>query len=179
MKKLAALALALLMALSLTSAFAQTYTAINYYTIDYDENDLTLDDTSYTSENTADSQWLFMLSNDEYIIDASIDAVDGYEGFSLFSASQADRDSFVSDTLDSFSDENAALVKTVELSGGIPFYIFSMDNSDGPYYYAETIANGNSVNFCCYYVDASAALDDALLAHLVELLNTFKPVTTT
>lgn len=175
MKKLAALALTLLLALSLTAAYAQTYTAGTYYTVEYSD-DLTLDNTSYTEDNTEDSSWLFMLSNDQYIIDAGIDVADGYEGFSLYNASEADRAAYQEDMLDAYADENIKLIQTLDLPSGVPFYIYSIEDSDGDYYYAETIANGNSVNFCCYYADAGVALDDALLANLVKVLNTFQPV---
>lgn len=173
MKKLAAFSLALLMALSLTAASAQTYMAGNYYTIDYPDT-LTLDDTSYTDENTEDNTWLYMLEGDSYLIDASISTASGYEGFSLYNASEADRQSYVDDTLDAYADDNATLVDTLTV-GNVPFYIFSMEDSDGPYYYAETLANGASINFCCYYNDANATPDEALLKNLEAVLTTFKP----
>ena len=173
MKKLAALSLALLMALSLTAASAQTYMAGNYYTIDYPDT-LTLDDTSYTDENTEDNTWLYMLEGDSYLIDASISTASGYEGFSLYNASEADRQSYVDDTLDAYADDNATLADTLTV-GDVPFYIFSMEDSDGAYYYAETLANGASINFCCYYNDAGATPDETLLKNLEAVLATFKP----
>lgn len=173
MRKLAALSLALLLTLSLTVASAQTYTAGTYYTIDYPDT-LTLDDTSYTDENTEDYTWLFMLSADDYLIDASISPADGYEGFSLYNASDADRQAYVDDTLDTYADDKAALVETLTVDGDIPFYIFSMEDSDGVYYYAETLANGASINFACYYNDASTPLDDTLLGNLKTVLTTFR-----
>ena len=174
MKKLAALTLALLMTLSLTAAFAQTYTAGQYYTIDYND-DLTLDNTSYTSENTTDNRWLFMLYNDDYLIDAALSAASGYEGVSLYAADQTVRDAYVDDTLEAYADENIQFVEELTTVSGFPFYVFSMDGSDGAYYYAETIANGSSVNFCCYYNDANAALDDTLLQNFAEMLITLRP----
>jgi len=178
MKKLAALSLALLMTLSLTVASAATYTAGNAYTIDYPDT-LTLDNTSYTDESTSDYTWLFMLSNDDYLIDASISPATGYEGFSLYNASDADKQSYVDDTLDAYYDANAVLVDSLTVDGNIPFYVFSMEDSDGVYYYAETLANGNSINFSCYYNDGNAALDDTLLANFEAVLKTFRRPDTT
>ena len=175
MKKFATLTLALMLTFSLTAAFAQTtYTAGQYYTIDYND-ELTLDNTSYTSENTADNLWLFMLYNDDYLIDAALSAASGYEGVSLYDADQSVRDAYKDDTLEAFADENIAFVDEVTTVSGFPFYIFSMDGSDGAYYYAETIANGSSVNFCCYYNDATATLDDALLQNFETMLITLRP----
>ena len=176
MRKLAALTLTLLLVVSLgqTAAVAETYTAGSYYTIEYPDT-LTLDNTSYTDESTEDSTWLFMLEGDDYLIDANIGKVEGYEGVSLFSASDEVRETYVADTLDAFADENPALADTLETASGVPFYIYSMEGSDGAYYYAETIANGVSVNFYCYYHDSELALDSDLLTAFEDVLGTFKP----
>jgi hypothetical protein len=176
MKKFAALSLAFILALSLSVASAETYTAGNYYTIDYPDT-LTLDNTSYTANNTEDSIWLFMLVGEDYLIDAALDKVDGYEGVSLFSASQDDRQTYVDDTLEAYADYEATLVDTLTLSSGVPLYLFSMNDSDGPYYYAETIVKGISLNFCYYYTDASATPDATLLSNFETVLQTFTPVT--
>lgn len=176
MRKLAALTLTLLLVLSLglTAAVAETYTAGSYYTIEYPDT-LTLDNTSYTDESTEESTWLFMLEGDDYLIDAAIGAVEGYEGVSLYSATDEVRETYVADTLDAFSDENPALADTLETASGVPFYIYSMEGSDGAYYFAETIANGVSVNFYCYYHDSELPLDSDLLTAFEDVLSTFKP----
>ena len=172
MKKLVALSLALLLVLSLTVASAEAYSAHGYYTIDYPAT-LTLDDTSYTDENTTDDIWLFMLSDDAYLIDAYITKLDDYAGFSLYSATDAEKETYVKDTLDAYADQNAALADTLVTAEGIPFYVYAMEESDGVYYFAETIANGASINFCCYYDDAKKPLDSALLTNLEAVLSTF------
>ncbi len=177
MKKPAALLLALCLAFTLpAAAFAATYSAGGYYTVDYPDA-LTLDDTSYADENTEEDVWLFMLSGDDYLIDASINTVDDYAGFSLYDATEEEKQAYLAEVADTFADKGATLVDTVMPESGIPFYIFSMEDSDGPYYFAETIANGASVSFCCYYDDAGAALDEPLLNHLKEVLVTFRPTT--
>jgi hypothetical protein len=182
MRKMAALLLAVLMALALPAlAFAATYTASGYFTIDYPDT-MELDDTSYTNENTEDDAWLFMLSGDGYLVDVSISTVEEYAGFSLYSATDEEKEAYVAEVQDTFADNSATLVGTLSLGDEttenvIPFYVFSMEDSDGPYYFAETIANGASLNFCCYYEDATAALDDALLENLNAILGTFRPVT--
>ena len=37
-------------------------------------------------------------------------------------------------------------LNSLTVDGNIPFYIFSIEANDGEYYYAETLANGTSVN---------------------------------
>ncbi len=174
MKKWTALLVALL--LPFAAASAQTYTASTYYTIDYPDT-LTLDDTSYKSDSTEDYLWLFLLDGGTYYIDASISTADGYEGFSLFNATEEEKQAYLDDSLADFADQNATFADIITTDGGIPFYVFSMKDSDGPYYFAETIANGSSISFCCYYEDISATPDAPLLSHLKTVLKTFRPVT--
>ena len=125
MKKLAALSLALLFALGMTAAAAETYTAQGFYTIEYPEG-LTLDNTSYTDESNDDNVWLYLLTNDDYMIDAYITKLDEYTGFSLYSATESERENYVTDTLDDYADYAASLVETVTTAEGIPFYVYSM-----------------------------------------------------
>ncbi|MEA4999618.1 MAG: hypothetical protein VB087_09555 [Candidatus Limiplasma sp.] len=175
MKKLTALTLAILLALSLVQgAAAATYVAGEYYTIDYPDT-LTLDDTTYSDEHTEDSRWLFLLYDDDYLIDATLNRVTDYEGESLYNADQAERDAYVADTLAAFADDNIELVREITTVSGFPFYIYSREGTDGVFYYAETIANGTSVNFTAYYADAARPLDNDLLETLTEVLITLRP----
>jgi len=175
MKKLVSVLLALALTFTLTAAFAKTYTAGTYYTVEYPDS-MSLDDTSYVQDNTEDDAWLFMLSGDDYLIDASLSTVDEYSGFSLYSATDAEKQAYVAEVMTTFADQDPALVDTVIPASGIPFYIFSMEDSDGVYYFAETIANGVSLYFCCYYNDVNAPLDQPLLDSLKGILKTFAPV---
>lgn len=175
MKRLAALALALLLALSAASAVAQTYTAGQFYTLDYPD-DLTLDNETYTEDTTEDYIWLFLLSGD-ITIDAALTPAEGYEGVNLYEATEEQRQAYLDDMLDLYADDSAAYVDTLTSVGGYPFYIYSMEDSeDGPYYYAETLIQGTSVNFCCYYNDESAGLDQDLLDSFMTVLATVRPV---
>ena len=176
MKKWVAVLVTLLLCLPL-GALGETYTAGGYYAIDYPET-YTLDDSSYTDESTADNIWLFLLDGEAYLIDASVATVDGYEGFSLTNATDEEKQQYVADTLASFTDQNAALADTLTAASGVPFYVFSMEDSDGPYYYAETILNGTSAYFYCYYDDTTHAPDAALMTDLKTVLQTFRPAET-
>jgi len=176
MKKLVALSLALLLALGMTAAMAETYTAPGFYTITYPD-ELTLDNTSYADENSEDEIWLFLLSNDDYMLDAYITKLDEYANVSLYSATDAQREAYVADTLDDYADYQAQLVETVTTEEGVPFYVFSMQESDGAYYFAQTIANGMGVDFYAYYEDASLPLDDALLTNLHNVLASLRKAT--
>ncbi len=171
MKKFMAVLLAL--ALLCGVAAAETYTAGHYYTIDYPDA-LSLDDSSYTDDNTDTSTWLFMLLGDDYLIDASVSTVEEYAGFSLQGADETQKQDYINEVMSTFADQTPALADTFTAADGVPFYVFSMEDSDGQYYYAETIISGESMNFCCYYYDASTAPDAALLSALKTVLSTYR-----
>lgn len=171
MKKLMAVLLAL--ALLCGVAAAETYTAGSYYTIDYPDT-LSLDDSSYTDDSTTTSTWLFMLLGDNYMIDASVSTVEAYAGFSLQSADDTEKQNYINEVMSTFADQTPAQVDTFTAADGVPFYVFSMEDSDGQYYYAETIVSGERINFCCYYYDASVAPDAALLSALKTVLSTYR-----
>ena len=175
MKKLVALTLAALLAFTLTAASAATYTAGAFYTLDYPD-DLTLDDTSYTDETTDSYIWLYMLYNEDYTIDAALEPVAGYEGKTLYEMTEDERDAYLDFALEDFADYNAEYVDDVTSTSGFPFLVFTMDEGDGVYYFAETLINGTSVNLCCYYNDADTAPDDALLLMFEQVLITIRPV---
>ncbi|MCE5344413.1 MAG: hypothetical protein LLF96_12645 [Eubacteriales bacterium] len=176
MKKWIAVLLVMTLVLALAStAAAATYTSGDYYTIEYSDS-LLLDDTSHTDESTEDNQWLFTLTGEDYLIDAALTKVEEFAGFSHYSATDAQKADYIAEVMSTFADSNPSLVDVVDTTGGIPFYIFSLEDSDGMYYYAETITNGVSVNFCCYYYDADTLPDTMLLYNLESMLRTFQPV---
>lgn len=175
MKKLVALTLAALLAFTLTAATAATYTAGKFYTLDYPD-DLTLDDTSYTDETTEDYIWLYTLYNEDYRMDAALEPVTGNEGKSLYEMTEAERDAYLDFALEDFTEFNAEYVDDVTSTSGYPFLVFTMDEGDGAYYFAETLIDGTSVNLCCYYNDVDAAPDDALLLMFEQVLITIRPV---
>ncbi|MDD3334633.1 MAG: hypothetical protein PHI98_03845 [Eubacteriales bacterium] len=173
-----ALILALALCLWIPSAFAQTYTAGSYFTVTYDSDVYTLDDVTYESENTSDdSHWFFILYNDEIMFDVSMVKLEEYESLSLTTADDTAKQSYIDDTLDYYSDENATLLTSLAAgTKSIPFYVYSFQNEDGPYLMAETVQKGYAIDFMAYYNDASVPVDDALAKELSTLLGTFEPV---
>jgi hypothetical protein len=174
MKKRIALTLLALLLCTAALASAGTYSAGAYYTLDYDDG-YTLDDTTYTGDTNAEYIWLFMLFDAQITIDAALEPATGYEGVNLYEMNEAEREAYVADTMEVFADSNAAYVDDVTSVSGYPFYIFSMDDGDGAYYYAETLIEGTSVNLLAYYRDDTATLDAALLTALEEVLITIRP----
>jgi hypothetical protein len=137
---------------------------------------MVLDDTAYAGDSTEDMLWLFLLSGENYLIDAALTSVPEYAGFTLSTATDAQKAEYIAEVMDSFADSGPSLMTIMDSQSGVPFYVFSLTDDQGSYYYAETIADGVSVNFCCYYFDASIAPDTELLANLKNVLNTYRPM---
>lgn len=174
MKKLTALLLSLFLLLALGTAAAATYTADGVYTLEYPDT-LTLDDTTYAEDSAEDDLWLFVLQNDDYLIDAYITATGMYEDVSLTNATQTEIQEYLDETAATFATQNSALVGTLTSQGGTLFYLYAMSDSVGPYYYAETIESGDSINFICYYQDSARLLDARLLDDFKAVLSTYVP----
>ena len=173
MKKTIAILLALAVSLiAWATAFAATYTAGDYYTVTYPDG-LTLDTASYTDENTEDSLWLFELKNDTLLIDAYWNVLDDYADFSLSHADESDKQLYLNEVGNTFADYSPEFVGSVTAESGLVFYVFKMEDPDGPYLYAEAIEHGVSANFVCYYFDGEP--DDALVQILGELLHSVAP----
>ncbi len=173
MKRLLAMACALLMIVSASGALAAEYTAGNYYKITYPDT-MTLDDEKYDDESDDAYQWLFILDGDGMVIDATIQTASGYEGdFSLYSAGDEEKEAYIDEVMDSFSNSNPTYLTTVE-AGSVPFFVFLMEDTDGPFYYAETIAAGSSLNLYCYY-SGNTEPDEALMTRLTDVLESFDP----
>ena len=175
MKKLTALLLTLCLLFSVALAEETTeYVAGSYFAITY-PTAMTLDDTTYDDETSDGYEWLFILYDQTHVIDACMETVADYAGFSLYSATDDEKQAYIDEALDSFADENCEYVDNFATTANqIPFFIFKMESEDGPYYYIETIANGASISFSVYYFD-DGALDDELLTFAVQVLSTFKP----
>lgn len=176
MKKLLAVLLSLSMALAMAAAGADTYTVNAHYTVEYPDT-MVMDDTAYADENTQNNAWLFMLEGEGFLIDAYLTTLENYDpDFSLSAADEDGIQAYLDEVMDAFSSRSPVPAGSVTTDGGIPFYILRLVDSDGPYLYAETIENGVSVNFICYYVDGVSEPDAALLSTLEALLYTLTPI---
>lgn len=145
------------------------------YTVTCDDAEFTIDTTSYTDENTASYQWLFMIYNDETIVDASCESIESYTGLSLYSADEATREAYLVDLIDSFSDSDAEYIAMRTVSEhNIPFYIIKCSDDQGEYYMAETVVKGYALDFMCYPCDAEG-VREIDYATLLDVLDTFTP----
>ncbi len=177
-KSVFAALLALLMCALCLPALAVEYNAAGVYTIQYDENAYRMDDTTYLEENTEDYVWLYMLYNGttDVFIDAALEQIPDFEGLTLFTADAQSRSSYLEATLDAFADQSIKYVDTITVSDyQIPFYVYTMEDEDGSFLYAETIVNGCAIHFNANHPEGGG-ISDTLLAALEELLLTFAPV---
>lgn len=178
MKKLLALFLATLLCCSAAGALAGTRTEAGLFTIAYDDaytllTPEDLEDASATEEGT---RWLFALQQENTIIEVTLDEVpEEYQHLDLATASQEERQNYVDAFVDTFASEYASLLVTLTIpEGDIPFYVYSLQDSDGWYYLAQTITNGQALDFYAYYEDGTDG-DDALLEQLELIVQSFVP----
>ncbi len=173
MRKWIAVLLSLFMMLSLATACAVSYTAGDYYAIEYPVG-LRIDNTSHTAESTADNTWLFMLGDNEYVIDAYVTRLNDYDpDFNLSTADDAGKQAYADEVSATLADEHPTFLNAITAKSGTVFYLFHMEDDQGSYLYAETIRNGLSMNFFCYYFDPDAGPDVALRETLESILYTF------
>lgn len=178
MKKLLSLLLALLLLTAAGLACAEEYNANGIFTITYDENLYQFDNRTYLSENTDQYVWLFMLyqPQEDVVVDVCMEYLEEFEDLTLFTAPAEDRQKYVNATLDAFTDQNIKLLDTLTVSDyDIPFYVYSLEDSNGGYLIAETVVSGWGIQFSAYHQD-SKDLDDALLKVLEEIMTSFRPV---
>ncbi len=174
-KRLAAAFVAVMLLCALCAgALAQTYTAVGLFSIAYDEAVYTLDDTIYREDSANGYRWLFILYSDHITIDVSLEKVGSYAGLSLQTADEAQRQAYLADVLDAFADEDATYLETIAAGeAGVPFYVFHLEDEEGPCLMAETVVNGYAIDFFAYYENAGREADSALLDALRALLATY------
>ena len=160
------------------SALAAQYNAGGIFTIEYNEADWAIDNFTYSGDTTEDYTWLFLLYKEsaDASIDVAMERVPEFEGLSLFSAGAVQRADYLASTLDAFQDLDMKYLTTITVSEWeIPFYVYTMEDEQGQFLYAETIVNGCSINFhVCH--SRSEERSDALLPALEEILTTFSPL---
>lgn len=177
-RKLCFLAALLLLCVLCMPALAAEYNAGGIFTIQYDETDWQIDNLTYNNETTEEYNWLFLLYKEstDVSIDVAMEQVAEFGGLNLFSADAVKRAAYLEATLDAFQDLNMKYLTTITVSDWeIPFYVYTMEDEEGQYLYAETIVSGCSINFhACHAL--SSQRSDALLPALEEILTTFTPV---
>lgn len=174
MKRTLCLLLCLCLCLCTGVALGAQYTAGGLFTITYDDQ-LLLDDTAYLAENTDDHRWLFLLTDRTWLVDVSVEIIEGYEGFSLHEAAPDERELYLMDVLDSMSDYKAESLGWI-YAGDVPFLLIKLYDDEGGYLMAETVAGGCAIDFMIYYGDLETEADAALEQVLRDVVSTFVPV---
>lgn len=155
-------------------AQAAEYRPNGVFRIEYDETKFTLDDTTYKADSTATYQWLFLLHDENNVLDVSTETIKEYEGVTLYTADDAVLRRYQQDVLDAFSDKNAVFVTQRIVSElRIPFFIFRMQDEEGTYYLAETVINGQVFDFQSYPATMHEATE-VNFELLCRLLDTFE-----
>ena len=168
--RLLSLLLAALLLLGAGSACAAEHTISGLFSITYDETVFTLDHSSYCDDSTPEHRWLFVLCSEDALIDVDMQPAGDYAVQSLDGADEAALKIYI----DEMSFVGCEYIETVD-AGEIPFGLFRMNDENGPYLLAETIANGWCIDFYAYY-DQDAPVDEALVQALRSVVRTYRPM---
>ena len=169
MKHRIALLLLLCLMLAVAPVLAESYTVTGLYTITVPEG-FTLDNRTYFDEDG----WLFMLTSDTALVEAWRDRTPYYDNLTMINPSPEDMSRFQSIFEDDFQDMSPSYVETVTTPDGVTFLIYTLKDTIGSYYNAETAFSGYGISFNVSYLD-NATPDNALLLILKDLLQTLRP----
>lgn len=180
MKKIIALLLTLALCLSALSALAAEKTAQGLFTVTYDETRFTVEEqaTSESMNVEPSVNWLFALTDGKVTLEAVTEPLDAFPELTLATATDDERQAYVDYFLDTYAMEDAkyeGLILTQKDS--LPFELFTLEDEEGHYYYAETVVKGLTIGFYCYYEGVGEAFDpdDALYDLFATFLEGYAP----
>ena len=150
---------------------AQVYTCDGLFSFPVPQG-MWLDDQAYQDDFEIGQDWRLMLYDATRAIDVTaVSALGRYEGMSLSTMT----DEEVADYRETFLDQNVTqnaeyLEQLDSLDGSMRFLLFSVRDSSGLYYTAETLISGAIYAFDCYRADLTDAQEGEL-----EALRAFLP----
>ena len=180
MKKITALFLAILLTLSLAGgAFAagETFTT-RYFTLELPEgwiaNTEDLEDESEDGPKTLG----YFSGPEEISLEAAafLTYFDELQDFSSWSASEEEIEEYKELMMEVLEEDNPEFLGTLT-AGSIPFILIRCTDEEGDYLYADTVTNGNAIQFEAYMTDGEDdyPLTDEAIEQFKTILATFKP----
>ena len=181
MKKITALFLAMLLTLSLAGgAFAagETFTT-RYFTLELPEGWI-IDTEDLEDESEEGLEVLgYFGGPEETALEAAALLVyyDELKDFSSWSASEEEIEEYKEILMEEYEEDDPEFLGTL-MAGSIPFILIRCTDEDGDYLYADTVTNGNSIQFEAYLTDGENffPMTDETIEQFKTILATFKPV---
>ncbi len=157
----------------------QLYTCDGLFSFEVPQG-MWLDTTGYEDDFEVGQEWRFMVYNTESVIDAArISTMGHYKGMSLATMTEEEVSDYVETYLDQNMDIDAEPLETfLNTDGNIRFALFVVRDSQGAYYEAETLINGEVYGFNGYCYDMSDAGERELtvLRTFLSSLKLVKPL---
>ena len=182
MKKLTAIVLSLLLALSIVSAMAGGVTfTTKYFTMELPEDW----ETDFTElqhdkeDNLEDLGYFFKAEGKGLYADAYVQFDEEMKSIALWNSDAEDLKEYAEDIMELFEEDNPVYLDTIK-ANGIPFVLIRATDEDGEYLHANTVSNGYFICFDVHVVDENdniLPLTDEYIEEFKTILNTFKPAT--
>ena len=178
MKKITALVLATLLTLSMIGgALADTFTT-KYFTLELPEGwEIDMDDLEDESEEGMEALGFFGGPEDVTLVaGAYLVYYEELKDFSSWNASEDEIEEYKEIILEEFEEDRPEYIGTV-MAGSIPFILIRCEDEETEYLYADTVTNGNVIQFEAFMVDEEnfQPLTDEAIEQFKTILATFKP----
>lgn len=181
MKKLTAIALSLLLTLSIVSALAGGVTfTTKYFTLELPEGwEIDTSDLQSDAESNLEDLGLFYSTEGKGLaVESFLIYYEDLKDLKLWDADEDTLKEYAGLVMEDFSDDNPVFLDILK-AGSVPFVLLKATDEEGDYLYADTITNGYAIVFMAYIVDADGEtilpLTDESVEEFKTILNTFKP----
>ena len=182
MKKGVIIVIALLAVLCIFAAAAEGVTfKTEYFTMELPEGwEFTNEKQEPDSENGSIELGSFYSPDAEGLVfGAYLVYYEDLKNVSLWSSDANELQDYVDAVKEDLADFNPEYLDTV-MAGKIPFVLFRCTDKDGEFIYADTITNGNAIEFEACVIDPDEKLcpvTDQHIEAIKTILASFKPVT--
>lgn len=169
-------ALFVVLPLLLGAASAKTYRVENAFALTYPQ-EWTYDNVTYCQDNTEESIWLVDLYDDQFSVGVYMDYYPDWEEFSLFSASEREIRRYAEDLVEQLTDGEgqAEWIDTIRTPSGVPFVLLTVEDADGQYLCAETMASGWAI-YLFGYASWEEEISPEYAEAFREIVSSFRPM---
>ena len=179
MKRSVCLLAALLLALSACNAMAEVMFKTEYFTLTLPSGwEVDTD----SEEVKKDETFLGIFGSPEEIgmvVEVFLEYFDDFKDVSLWNMNEAELKDYSDMLMEDFADESPENLGVTTV-GNIPFVFIKATDEYGEYLYAETMTNGNAIEFEAYIADydneKTYPLKDEDIEQFKAILSTFQPV---
>ena len=183
MKKVVVIAVALLAVLCIFTAAAEGVTfKTQYFTVELPEGwEVSVNDKleKDPEDGSIELGTFFSPEDESLAFGAYLLYYEEMKDLSLWSSGADELQDYIDAVKEALADCNPEYLDTV-MAGKIPFVLFRCTDKDGEFIYADTITNGNAIEFEACVIDPDekfCPVTDQHIETIKTILASFKPVT--